>query len=122
MKPDMSGLEERAHNPNSQRLDARGIAGMLGLSIPQLAKAIGRDYDAVRKTPDSQSLQVPLAQLYRIWDLAYEALNEEEQAVRRWLSRPNRELDLARPLDLLVPQRLDELEETVRRMRDGDYA
>lgn len=118
----MHGVEQRIHNSQSQRLDAAGVAGLYGLSLRELCRAAGKEYETVRKTPDSPALQDSLAQLYRIWDIAFEALNEDEPAVRRWLHRPNRGLDRARPIDLLAPDRLDELEEAVKRMRSADYA
>jgi uncharacterized protein (DUF2384 family) len=118
----MYDAEQRVHNSRSQRLDASGIAGLYGLSLRELCRATSKEYETVRKTPDSPALQELLAQLYRIWDIAFEVLNEDEPAVKRWLHRPNRGLDRARPIDLLGPERIDELEEAVKRLRSADYA
>jgi len=113
---------ERVHNPNSQRLDARAVAGLYGLTLVQFCKLIEKDYDSTRKTPDRAAIQDVLAQLFRIWDSVFEVLNEDEEAVRRWFNRPNRGLDRARPIELIGPNRIDELEEAAKRMRSGDYS
>src|SRR5665213_769066 len=117
-----SNADDRVHNPTSSRLDARGIANLIGLSLPQFCAAIGREYDSTKKTSDSWALQILLAQIFRIWDIALEAFKGDENAVRRWLLRPNRALERERPIDLLRADRIDELEAAVKRMRDADYA
>lgn len=118
----MSIGEPKIHHPRSQRLDARLLATLFGIPLIRLADAIGRNYATLRKSPDSSTIQESLAQLFRIWDAVYETLNEDEDAVRRWFHRPNRGMSRERPLDLLVPKRLDELEEATKGIRYGEYA
>ncbi|MGA3037431.1 MAG: antitoxin Xre/MbcA/ParS toxin-binding domain-containing protein [Vulcanimicrobiaceae bacterium] len=118
----MYDAQEEIQNEESGRLDARRIAQLYNLTLPQFCKATGLNYEAVRKTPDASPLQEILRRLWSIYDTAKEALGEDPVAVRNWLHRPNRALARERPIDLLSPSRIDELEDVVNRMRTAEYS
>jgi response regulator RpfG family c-di-GMP phosphodiesterase len=90
---------EKLHS-NNGKLDARKVAVMFGFSLRSLAKAIGKEPQAVHKTPDAMSLQTRLAEFER---LAYALLKitGSEKDLRIWLNSPNFALDSNRPIDVI---------------------
>lgn len=115
-------LERSVHNEETQRLDARGVAKLYDVPLPVVAKAIGVKPDALRKHPDSRAIQDRLAILVDCFARIYDIMSHDEKAVRRWLNRPNRGLDGARPLALLEAGRLSELKAVVTQMETGSSA
>jgi len=115
-------LEETIHNAETQRLDARGVAKLYDVSLPVVASAIGVKADALRKRPDSRPVQNQLGILVDCFARVYEVMSQDEAAVRRWLNRPNRELDGTRPLALLEEGRLSELKAIVKQIETASYA
>lgn len=82
------------------RLDAKLIAEMFGLSIPQLAAIIKAGEPALYKTPDSMSVQSRLVDFERIaWGLL--KLTGSVKGLRIWLNAPNPELDNDLPIDYI---------------------
>lgn len=117
-----STLERTIHNPETQRLDARGVAKLYDVPLPVVAKAIGAKVDALRKNPDSRPIQDRLGILVDCFARIYEIMSHDESAVRRWLNRPNRGLDGTRPLALLEAGRLADLKAIVTQMEIGSFA
>jgi hypothetical protein len=115
-------LEETVHNPSSARLDARGVAKLYDVTLVDIAKAIGKSEDTVRKNPDSHPIQDSLGILVDSFGRLYDLMQHDERAVRRWLHRPNRGLDGERPIVLLQNGRLGEFRSTVRQMETAGYA
>ncbi len=115
-------LERAVHNEHTQRLDARGVAKLYGVKLPVVAKAIGASPDALRKHPDSGPVQDRLAILVDCFARIYDVMSQDEKAVRRWFSRPNRALDGTRPLALLETGRLSELKAVAREVETGSFA
>ncbi|MBD5634516.1 MAG: DUF2384 domain-containing protein [Candidatus Eremiobacteraeota bacterium] len=115
-------LEKTIHNAISDRLDARGVAKLYNVRLVQIATALGKNEDTVRKNPDSDSNQESLGLLVDAFSRLYDLMAEDEHAVRRWLHRPNRGLDGERPIELLSPSRLPELRATVREMETTSYS
>lgn len=115
-------LERTIHNEQTQRLDARGVAKLYGVKLPVIAKAIGASPDALRKHPDSGPVQDRLAILVDCFARIYDVMSQDENAVRRWLNRPNRALDGMRPLALLETARLSELKAIATQVETGSFA
>ena len=85
---------------DSGRLDAKLIAAMFGLSIPQLAAIIKAGEPALYKTPDALSVQSKLVDFERIaWGLL--KLTGSVKGLRIWLNAPNPELDKDLPIDYI---------------------
>lgn len=82
----------------SGRLSARKIAEALGLSLSQLAAAIGRSRQSVWKTDDAEALQPLLRPLERTARLRA-VLSESD--FRSWLNMANDQLDGHRPIELI---------------------
>jgi hypothetical protein len=93
-------------DPASGRLDARRMAAALGLTMRDLAAAIGRPYTAVQRTPAAKSLQEPL---HAVRDVIEAMLVENRTAfgMRRWLNSPRSDLGGASPLDAIRSGRWD---------------
>jgi uncharacterized protein (DUF2384 family) len=117
-----STLERTIHNAESQRLDARGVAKLYDVPLPVVARAIGAKPEALRKNPDSRPIQDRLGVLVDCFSRVYDAMSQDEKAVRRWLNRPNRGLDGIRPLALLETGRLSDLKSIVVQMEMGSFA
>ncbi len=92
------------------------------MKLPVIAKANGANPDALRKHPDSGPLQDHLAILVGYFARIYEVMAQDENAVRRWLSRPNGALDGTRPLALLETARLSELKAIASQVETGSFA
>ena len=117
-----STLERTIHNERTHRLDARGVAKLYGVKLPVVAKAIGANADALRKHPDSGPVQDRLAILVDCFARIYDVMAQDENAVRRWLNRPNRGLDGTRPLALLETGRLAELKAIAAQIETASFA
>jgi uncharacterized protein (DUF2384 family) len=115
-------LEKTIHNVQTQRLDARGVAKLYDVPLSVVAKAIGAKADALRKSPDSRPVQDRLGILVDCFARVYDVMSQDENAVRRWLNRPNRGLDGTRPLALLEAGRLSDLKAIVTQMEIGSFA
>lgn len=85
---------------DSGRLDAKLIAEMFELSIPQLAGIIEVGEPALYETPDSITVQAKLVDFERIaWGLL--KLTGSVNGLRIWLNAPNPELDQDLPIDYI---------------------
>ncbi len=115
-------LEATVHNEDSARLDARGVAKLYDVTLVDIANAIGKSEDTVRKNSDSAPIQEKLGILVDCFARVYDLMQHDERAVRRWMHRPNRGLDGERPIALLQSGRLAELRATVRQMETASYA
>ena len=113
---------DRAHDKTTQRLSAKGLALLYGVPQATIAHAIAVNVDAIRKHPASRPIQESLSVLFDCFARLYETMNSDEEAVRRWLHRPNRELDGAQPVTLLEKGRLSDFKAIVRLMSTGAYA
>jgi hypothetical protein len=91
-----------AHDPASGRYDALRLAGSLGLSTEEMARAVGRTPRGLRKTPDSPRLQEALAELVALVGRLRELLDGSIEYVRVWLRAPHPDLGGRTPLSYLV--------------------
>ncbi|MCZ7587190.1 MAG: response regulator [Deltaproteobacteria bacterium] len=64
-RPKLSiGLSE-LHNAESGRIDASNVSVYLGVSLADLARAVGANYKTIHKTPDAEAIQDGLAPIKR---------------------------------------------------------
>jgi hypothetical protein len=82
----------------SGRLSARRVAEAFGLTLAQLAAAIGKARQTVWKTDDAEALQPRLFPFERIARLRA-GLSESD--FRSWLNMPNEQLDERTPIDVV---------------------
>jgi hypothetical protein len=80
-------------------LSATAVAMVFGIPLNQLAASLGRNRQALHKTPDADSLQDELAFFERVARLRAVVPNAGFQ---KWLRMPNSELDKKKPLELLA--------------------
>jgi hypothetical protein len=85
--------------PKQQGLDAEVVRELFGLSRADLARVTGFQQETIRKTPDSERLQMPLGSFERIARLL--TLNPDRKQFLSWLNSPNSELDDKTPLKLI---------------------
>lgn len=90
------------------RIDARKVAEMFDLSVPELARIIGAGEQAIYKTPDSRSIQAKLVNFERIaWGLL--KLTGSVKGLRIWLNAANPELDNEYPLDYIKEGHIEDV-------------
>jgi hypothetical protein len=105
-------------NEGSGRIDARRVADYLGISLRQLSGALGLPYARVHKTPDAAGLQVLIAPVVRILELADAAFGSRE-AIVMWLNRPLYELENDTPLSVMLAGEPGAVETLLLNARSG---
>lgn len=83
----------------SGKLSATAVAEAFNISVNQLASWLGRNRQAISKTPDADSLQNELAFYEKVARLRAAVKNE---SFLKWLRMPNSELEDKTPLELLA--------------------
>jgi hypothetical protein len=94
------------HDPASGRIDASKVAAFLGVSLPQVAAAVGASYGAVHKTPAAASLQKGLGPMKRTLALLSRATRNKRET-RAWLNTPHPDLGEKTPLDVILAGHAD---------------
>jgi CheY-like chemotaxis protein len=89
------------HDPATGRIDAKKLADYLGIPLASLAKAIGKEYKAVFKTPASEPLQSALAPIHRTVMALHRYFGRRNESLA-WLNTANPELGAKRPKDLVL--------------------
>lgn len=93
---------------DSGRIDAKLVAEMFDISIPQLARIIGAGEPALYKTPDAKSVQAKLVIFERIaWGLL--KLTGSVKGLRIWLNASNPELDDEPPIDYIKEGHIEDI-------------
>lgn len=112
----LGGLMPDLHDPRSGRLDARRLAEWFGLPLTALARALGREYTTVHRTPASPALQAGLRVYLRIAS-ALNRLVGSPVAARVWLNAPNP--DLAETPRALMERGMDDAEVVAELLEDS---
>ena len=89
------------HDPRTHRIDAIRLANYLDVPLSAIARAAGKNYKAVFKSPASAPLQPGLAPIHRTVVALERALGGQTR-VLAWLNSPNGELDGKTPLALVM--------------------
>ena len=100
----------------SGRLSARRVAEAFGLTLAQLAAAIGKARQTVWKTDDAEALQPRLFAFERTARLRT-VLPESD--FRSWLNMPNEQLDDRTPIELIRNGEADTVAELAEDMLTG---
>jgi putative PIN family toxin of toxin-antitoxin system len=103
------------HDPRTHRIDTKLVAAYLDVPLSTLARALGKDYKAVFKSPASAPLQRSLAPIHRTVVAAERLLGGSRRSVLAWLNSPNGELDGRTPLSVVTAGRA----EVVANMLEG---
>lgn len=94
------------HDPRNGRIDAKRLASYLDVRLTALARAIGKDYKAVFKSPSSAALQPLLSPIHRLVVALHRVYGDRAQ-VLAWLNTANPELGGARPMELVLDGRAE---------------
>lgn len=86
---------------DSGRINAAKVAEFVGVTLPQLAAALGASYAAVHKTPDAASLQSGLVPIKHVLALLDRATRNRKEA-RAWLNSAHPDLDDRTPLEIIL--------------------
>ena len=113
--PARSSLVPALHDPRSGRIDAKLVAAYLDVPLSALARALGKDYKAVFKSPASAPLQPRLAPIHRTVVAAERIFGGSRRRAVAWMNSPNGELDGRTPLSFIMSGRA----EVVADMLDG---
>ena len=115
--PARSSMVPSLHDPRSGRIDAKLVAAYLDVPLSTLARAVGKDYKAVFKSPGSAALQARLAPIHRAV-VAMERIFGSRSSALAWLNSPNGQLDGRTPLSVVMSGRA----EVVADMLEGTLA
>ena len=102
--PARSSLVPALHDPRSGRIDAKLVAAYLDVPLSTLARAVGKDYKAVFKSPGSAALQARLAPIHRTV-VAMERVLGSRSSALAWLNSPNKQFDGITPMQLVLEGR-----------------
>ncbi len=94
------------HDPTNGRIDAKQLASYLDVRLTALARAIGKDYKAIFKSPSSEVLQPLLSPIHRLTVALHRVYGDRPQ-VLAWLNTANPELGGARPMELVLDGRAE---------------
>lgn len=110
-EPEPDFVQERTQNPidvplkelhsPSGRLSSVAIAKYLDVPLSGVASALGVNYTALHKTPDSPSAQPRLATFKRILGILKDMLGPQE-TVRAWLNSPHPGLGDRTPISVML--------------------
>lgn len=103
------------------RLDAARVAGVMGLTLSQIAKAIGVTTSALSKRPNAAAAQAGLRQLEFSWATLLEMLGELELA-RAWLHAGHPDFSGEPPLRYLTEGGAKRLGDYLRAAVAGEAA
>jgi hypothetical protein len=92
------------HDPANGRIDAKRLASYLDVRLTAVARAIGKDYKAIFKSPSSAALQPLLSPIHRLVVALHRVYGDRAQ-VLAWLNTANPELGGARPMELVLDGR-----------------
>jgi uncharacterized protein (DUF2384 family) len=101
---------QELHDPETGRLDASQFAEYLKIPLRQLASALGKDYGAVHKTPQSPALQPRLRSIKRTLEIL-EQVFPSRAAVLAWLNNPHTDLGRRTPLEVILEGYPDAVED-----------
>jgi Protein of unknown function (DUF2384) len=111
-------LVENLHDPISGHLNAKSVAAFFGVSVADLARAIGREVSTVHKTPTSGTLQSELRPLESIASGLVRLTGSDKRA-RMWLQSTNPALDGHAPIEILKMGRIGKLGAFVQDLLEG---
>ena len=96
------------HDQRTGRLHAKRIADYLGVSLKELAGALGVNYTTVHKTPHSAALQTGLQPIKRCLEILATMITDQA-TVRAWLNSPHPDLGMRTPMDVILNGRVGAL-------------
>lgn len=94
------------HDSRTRRIDARRLATYLDVPLSTLARAVGKDYKAVFKSPASAPIQPRLAPIHRTV-VALERILGSRSGALAWLKGPNEKLGGITPMQLVLEGRCE---------------
>jgi hypothetical protein len=80
------------HDTATGRIDARKLAGFIGVPLKQLSEGLGLNYKAVHRSPAASGFQSALLPVKRLLELLHEFFGSSE-SIRVWLNAPHPDLD-----------------------------
>lgn len=109
-----------AHNVKSNRLDAKELAVLFGVTLRTLSKMIDANERTVRTRPDSPGLQGGLKELALAYDGLGVMLPPDE--IPRWMHHPMRLIGGRTPIELAREHGAASLRQLVDEMAAGGYS
>ena len=89
------------HHPVSGRLDAQRVADFLHVPLSQLARATGRKYQSLHKTPDAPAVQEALFPIKHSLEILATVVGDPAM-IRAWLNSPHPDLGRRTPLQVML--------------------
>ncbi len=88
------------HDPESNRLNAKHVAELFGVTLTDLSAWSATSYETLKKSPDAVGVQRSLQQLVHAWEIL-ETVFPDRGTIRNWIHHPIRRLHGRTPLWLL---------------------
>lgn len=114
-----TALLEKTHDPKTHLITGQGVAGLFGVSVRELARAIGESENTAKRP--SPKLQPKLTRLV----YAYQQLQTvfpDDATIPKWLRHPLKSLGGLTPLGLLEKHGLESFVALADEVADGTYA
>ncbi|MGA9725093.1 MAG: antitoxin Xre/MbcA/ParS toxin-binding domain-containing protein [Candidatus Binatus sp.] len=111
-------MVEEFHDSATGRLDSDAVARGLGISVSELAKAVGLTPSALSKRPHAKAAQDALREI-EFTVAALRRLLGSDARVRAWLNAPHPDLGGDAPLALLTKGSAKDLADYVRGALSG---
>jgi hypothetical protein len=109
------------HDPETGRVDAGRVAAYLGVPLAFMAKALGRNYSTVAKTPAAESLQESLYDFKRVIEVLHYVYNDPT-SVRIWMNSPHPDLSLKSPREVAEGGKISVVREMLDSMLSGNLS
>jgi hypothetical protein len=89
------------HDEASGRIDARHLAGYLGVPLKRLAEGLRLNYKAVHRNPSAEGIQPALKPVKRCVEILQDFFHKPE-TVRVWLNTSHPDLDGHTALEMIL--------------------
>lgn len=116
----MPQLVQEAHEPETQELNAKRVAELLGITVQDMADILGMDRSVLTRHPTSSKIQGKLGKLVGVIGSVRAELEGSLDHTRMWFRTGNRLLAGDTPLEALKQGELDFVVGAVNRMESGD--
>ncbi len=113
------GPMNELHDPETGRIDTGRVAAYLGVPLAFMAKALGRNYSTVAKTPAAESLQEALHDFKRVIEVLHYVHNDRT-SVRIWMNSPHPDLSLKSPREVAEAGKMSIVRDMLDSMLSGN--
>lgn len=116
----MPQLVQEVHESDTQEINAKKVAELLGITIQDMADILGVDRSVLTRHPTASKIQGKLGKLVGVIGSVRAELEGSLDHTRMWFRTGNRLLAGGTPLEALKQGQLEFLVAAIYRMESGD--